>query len=946
MTPRLNGKFILVLLALTSVAGSDSRGQSDVDTTQQVHHTPRRNAPGLASNSPAPTHPSLQELKRIGASQSSYRIPSNVRRSVPSKSVIPQASLATYRKQIAPILQEACVDCHGAESQEGNIRIDTLNPDLFHGDDVNWWLEVLAVLTNGEMPPPDEAEITDDERTKVIDWLSAEIQAASATRRAEGGHSSFRRMTRYEYNYALQDLLGLPNDFAKDLPPESTSEDGFQNSSELLQMSTMQFETYTESARQALQQATIRGDRPDRIWWGVSMAAAWDDAWARHEKELEKIRHTRKGEPEKLERELQRRTDSFRGRSHKTHFKELSSGKTANASWSYGGAKYAWAPATTAPVVPATSDYVAVIPRKQKLIVELGDTVPDRGTLRVRVRAAKSSTEGAPTPSLQLEFGWQASNDSAASVRISETDMRIDATEDQPRFYQWDIPLSEIYPRNSVRNISQMGDLPSPSEFVKLVNSSESQTDIQLDYVEIIAPVYDHWPPESHNRIFIASQNKTNEPAYAREVLSNFMSRAWRRNVNAAEIDQKMVLFAKIRTHCRDFEEAMIEVLASVISSPNFLYVGNRCEAEQATLNDDDSEVASLQSQESAIGSKLSPAVLRQANSATQLSFFLWSSLPDEELLQLAMAGRLRETEVWEQQVERMLKDPRIQRLAKHFPRQWLGMSLLDFLDVDEMAYPQFDRSLKEAMQEEPIAFFREVLRNNHSVLDFLHAEYTMSNERLARHYGLKNVFGNHFRRVPIDVQHPRGGLLTQAGLLAMNSDGKDSHPLKRGIWLLERILNDPPPPPPPAVPEIDLADPKIAKMTLKQRIEDHRNQPACISCHAKIDPWGIAFENYDAIGSWRDEIRSRPVDATSVLFNGQRLNGMDGLKRFLLEHRQDQFVRAMVYKMATYGVGRPLSFRDRATIERIVADVRKQGDGLATMIKLIATSELFSRIE
>jgi len=206
----------------------------------------------------------------------------------------------------------------------------------------------------------------------------------------------------------------------------------------------------------------------------------------------------------------------------------------------------------------------------------------------------------------------------------------------------------------------------------------------------------------------------------------------------------------------------------------------------------------------------------------------------------------------------------------------------------------------------------------------------------------LTHVRGNHFRRVQVDASQNRGGLLTQAGLLAMNSIGDDSHPLKRGVWLLERILNDPPPPPPPAVPEIDLADPEIAKMTLKERIEDHRNHAACMSCHAKIDPWGIAFENYDALGQWRNQVKGKPVDAASLLFNKQELSGMDGLKRFLLEHRQDQFVRALVYKMATYALGRPMTFGDHARIDNITADVRQHGDGLVTMIHTLIASELF----
>lgn len=284
-----------------------------------------------------------------------------------------------------------------------------------------------------------------------------------------------------------------------------------------------------------------------------------------------------------------------------------------------------------------------------------------------------------------------------------------------------------------------------------------------------------------------------------------------------------------------------------------------------------------------------------------------------------------------------MLADDRSRRLSKHFVFQWLDMQLLEFRSV-----PRGLASLKQAMQQEPIELFHEMLRTDESALDFIHSDYTMANERLALHYGLPAIKGNHFRRIELRPQNRRGGLLTHSGLLAMNSAGDDSHPLKRGVWLLESLLNDPPPPPPPAVPEIDLADPEIAKMTLKEQIEDHRNHAACMSCHAKIDPWGIAFENYDSLGSWRNRIKGKPVDASSKLFNKQELNGMDGLKRYLLLNRQDQFVRALVYKLTTYGLGRPLTFADRSEIDAITTKVRQQGDGLKTMIKLIVMSDLF----
>ncbi len=914
------GRCVICFVTLLCAACDVATGQADDGPTSTS--VAEATVDGVTDgDSPLPT---LEQLKAAGALRSSYR--KHQQPSVGTEA--PKPKLAAFRKDIQPILREACIQCHGPETQEGNIRIDTLDPDLLQGSDVDWWLEVVAVLSNGEMPPPDEVQLADDDRSKLIQWLSSEIQVASTVRRAEQGHSSFRRMARYEYNYALQDLLGLPYDFATDLPPESSSEDGFQNSSEMLHMSAVQFGTYHELSRRALQQATVRGERPAQIYWGVSMQTAAASEWTKQEAELEKIRQQHKDDPEKLKQELDRRTEGFQKPPTGTHYRNQSTGQAARVSWGYGGAKYAWPPAQMSPEVPPVSPHIAVIPLRQKLIVELGDTVPDTGTLRVRARAARTSVKSTRIPSLQLEFGWQASNDSHASVKIGGHDLAVHAAPDKPQFYQWDVPLSEIYPRNSVRKKSKMGDLPSPSEYVKLVNSSDIHGDIQIDYVEITAPVYDHWPPDSHNRIFFDSANKENETVYAREVLTRFMSRAWRRRVTTSEVDQKLALLTQIRPDCDDFQEAMVEVLATVLASPNFLYVVR----EDAAL-----EGLSERRQQHLHRDSLSDYDL-----ATRLSMFLWCSTPDEELLGLAASGQLSSPDVLGRQVERMLTDARSRRFSKHFVRQWLGMQLLDFLAIDRKVYPQFDPTLKEAMQEEPVAFFHHVLQNDRSVLDFIHADYTMANERLARHYRLSRVYGNHFRLVKLESHHRRGGLLTQAGLLAMNSDGKDSHPLKRGIWLLESLLNDPPPPPPPAVPEIDLADPEIAKLTLKQRIEDHRNHAACLSCHEKIDPWGIAFENFDAVGNWRMQVQGKPVDASSLLFNGQKLVGMDGLKRFLLKNRQDQFARAMVHKMTTYALGRPLTFGDRSSVDQITAEVRKRGDGLATMVTLIVTSELF----
>ena len=863
--------------------------------------------------------PSYEELKASGAKRSRY-VSGDLKRMVGQT---PQPKLEQFSRDVLPTLKRACLDCHGPENQEGNLRLDTLDPNLQAGKDTSWWLEVLAVLNNGEMPPSDAAPLAEAERVRLVEWLATEIQVASAVRRVEGGASSFRRMTRYEYNHALQDLLQLPWDFAKDLPPEAASEDGFQNSSELLHITGMQLDTYRAIARKALSRAMPAGDQPKTLHWSVSMKQASAIEWPKQKEQLKKAREKFVDDPGRLEKELERLKNSFKQPHGGTYYRNKATGDTARSSWAYYGAKYAHRPVAEMERFPSDVADVAIVPRGQGLIIELGDQIPSDGMMRVRVRASRGPSAGEQIPSLQLQFGWRASNEGRALLRVSSTDTEIVADPDQPGIYEWEVPLGEIYPRNSVRNVTKMGEMPNPSEYIRFYNSSVSQGDIQIDHVQVSTPVYETWPPSSCSKILFERDDRVKEISYARQVVSAFMQKAWRRPISDEELDLKMDFFKSIRPSCDGLEEAVIEVLASVLSSPHFLYL-----SQGEVFGQQDSEAGD--------------AILSDVDLATRLSMFLWCSVPDEELLTLAVNQKLGNDVVLAQQVSRMLADPRAARFAKQFVQQWLGLQGLEYLDIDRKTKPQFTPALKEAMSLEPVAFFQEILESNGSVLDFIHSDYTVVNEVLARHYGIKDVSGNQFRRVSLDLGQRRGGVLTQAGLLTMNSAGTDSHPLKRGIWLLEKILNDPPPPPPPAVPEIDLADPEIAKLSLKEQLADHRNQAACMSCHAKIDPWGIAFENYDALGRWRNQIEGKPVDASSRLFNEQELKGMDGLKRFLLENRQDQFVRALTYKMSAYAIGRPLTFADHSTIDQIASSLRKQDDGLADLVKLIVTSPLF----
>ena len=817
---------------------------------------------------------------------------------VTATKAVPMANVALFHESIEPVLTKSCLVCHGPEKSEGRLRIDQLNPDLLAGPDVERWREILAALSKSEMPPEDASDyaLADADRGRIVDWLSGELNSASLVRRHRQEHSSFRRLTNYEYNYALQDLLGLPYALPNKLPPETASEDGFKNSSELLQMSVSQFQTYREIGLNALRRATVSGERPQAVTYIISMPEEVAKV------EANKDDKAADGNPEKKRKPRNQQQLFHRETGESIPF---AAGKTM--------------PRTDAVVgqTPPVSPVVLVLPRNNELKLDLDRFLPDEGIMRVRIRAGRSSMAPDEYASLRLIFSAHTSNDANFTEVISERDIPITAPAEKPEFIHFDIPLSDIQ-RNPFRHLETT--FPRRDEFLHIRNISnapggEDSLQVLIDHIEIVAPFYEQWPPKSHTEIFFASDNKSDEQIYGREVLTRFLKKVWRRPVSAQDVDPFMTLLGKYRPEFATFEEAMVEVLATALATPEFLYVTQRASS----------------------GETKSPARISEFELANRLAVFLWSSIPDDELLSLAERGTLHEPDVLAAQVNRMLADPRASRFSQNFVEQWLGLDRMS-----SVTHIAADDPLRAAMLEEPVAFFNEALKHNGSVIDFIHSDYAVVNERLAAHYRIPGVYGPHFRRVPITPQTHRGGLLTSAAIMTMNSDGKDSHPLKRGVWMLKRFLDDPPPPPPPNVPEVDLTDPEILKMTLRERIINHRNKPACLSCHSRIDPWGIAFENYDALGAFRTHVNDQPVDAASELFNRQTLAGIDGLKRYLLLDRQDQFAGAMVHKLSAYALGRPLSFGDNADIENLTSQFRRHDDRLGDLIHLIVSSDLF----
>jgi hypothetical protein len=401
----------------------------------------------------------------------------------------------------------------------------------------------------------------------------------------------------------------------------------------------------------------------------------------------------------------------------------------------------------------------------------------------------------------------------------------------------------------------------------------------------------------SRRRIFTCRpETPAREAACARTILTALAQRAYRRPVTADDLDPLMELYAAGRAEGSTFDAGIEQALRLVLASPKFLV---RVEKPPAAVGGVD-RVSDLEL-------------------ASRLSFFLWSSIPDDELLKLAGQGRLHEPAVLQAQVQRMLRDPRSRALVDSFATQWLRMRNLRSHDPIARDFPNFDNELREAFRIETELFFGSIIREDRSVLDLLNADYTYVNERLARHYGIPNVYGSHFRRVTVQ-QEARRGLLGQGSILTVTSYPNRTSPVLRGKWVLENILGTPPPAPPADVPDLEENQPGDEARSLRARLEAHRRNPTCASCHRVMDPLGLALENFDGLGQWRDKEPGGAINPTGQLADGTPIDGPVALRNALLE-RREVFVRALTEKLMTYALGRGIELDDKPLVRNVARE-------------------------
>jgi hypothetical protein len=433
--------------------------------------------------------------------------------------------------------------------------------------------------------------------------------------------------------------------------------------------------------------------------------------------------------------------------------------------------------------------------------------------------------------------------------------------------------------------------------------------------------------PESHWRIMIREPASAAEaPEAARSILERFATRAYRRPVTSDEV-ARLVGFVELALKNGDsFERGIQLAVQAALVSPHFLF---RVELDSGSR--DAGQDAPGRERSEPIG---------EFEVASRLSYFLWSSMPDPELFRLAAEGKLRARETLAQQVRRMLRDPKARALVDNFAGQWLHVRGLKAASPDRAQFPGFDEPLRAAMLRETELFFADVMREDRSILDFLDADFTYLNERLARHYGVAGVSGDRFRRVRLS-DRARGGLLSQASILTVTSNPNRTSPVKRGKWVLEQILGTPPPPPPPEVPELKETAKGQAIVSLRRRMEQHRASASCAVCHNRLDPIGFGLENYDAIGAWREREGDEPIDASGTILAGDSFHGPKELKA-ILRSRPREFGRCLTEKMLTYALGRGLRDADRGAVARIVEDLAANQFRFSVVVLGIVTSDPF----
>lgn len=807
------------------------------------------------------------------------------------------AGAADFKKNIRPILEEYCYDCHGDGEASGGMALDKFNPDHDVAGSRDMWWHVLKNLRAGVMPPQKRDQPTEAEKERIGHWILQSVFAADPEN-PDPGRVTIRRLNRVEYHNTIHDLLGVDYDTASAFPPDDTGH-GFDDIGDVLTLPPMLLEKYVVAANEIISEAvpTVASVMPEKIIAGRQFHGGDESA-----------------------------NDSGRRQNR------------GGRSLSY------YQPAAVSNI------FNVKFPGKYQLAVSLMvnekfvDGVFDLNQCRLIFRADGKEL-------LNEEYSWEGG---------------------KPYHYQYEQDWTA-------------GDHALSFELEPLTTNAPTRSlSMQIVSVKVSGPeASEHWVPAKDYAKFFPRKvpaDAAGRQAYARELLGTFALRAFRRPPEDQTLDRLVNLAESIyRQPGKTFEAGVAQGMVAVLASPRFLFLEEHAE----------------KSPEKSAGAGAYPFI-DEYSLASRLSYLLWSSMPDEELMRLAGTGQLRTN--LNAQVARMLKDPRSSAFVQDFVGQWLRTRDIATIPIDarsvlaredkfdpeiarnrarfhelndkagqltederkemqslresfrrsnrESLRADMDDDVRSAMRAETEMSFNYILREDRSLLELLDCDYTFLNERLAKHYGIPDVHGDEMRLVKLPADSPRGGILTQGSMLAVTSNPTRTSAVKRGVFILDNVLGMPPPPPPPNLPPLEDAHTGDTNRTpsLRELLAAHRKNPLCCSCHNRMDPLGLALENFNAMGMWRTQEFGEPIDSTGTLITGEKFKNIQELKHILVTKHAKDFYTTVTEKLLTYALGRGLEYYDVETVDQIVARIEKNDGRVSALIAGVVESAPFQK--
>jgi len=829
-------------------------------------------------------------------------------------------------------VENRCIDCHDADTKKGGLDLDVLLSAPLDEKTFAKWVRAHDLVRDGEMPPKKKPQPTETERAAFLAGVNETLVTDELARRAANGRATFRRLNRTEYENTLRDLFDLPGLAVRDLLPEDGRADGYDKVGGALDLSHVQMAKYLEAADKALNTAiATQPERPplfkDRLYPGdqyqIKIVLLGGDAVC-----LKDLQYDPSVIPQPPSARLEKGLREFEQEKLFPYHGSIGIFRHDDDAFHADFARFA-------PIQPGMYRVRLSI---WSFFWDKGQVLPSP---RTEVASLNASDRGV--------LGYF----DAPSLKPTEYEAVVWLNRGEDLVFN----AASLVPRRVGEEKGRAAEATTPG--------------IALDWLDVEGPLLDAWPTPAHRRVFgdlplvqfdrksdikpphrIPQGQRTpaswpnykvdypNQPIWtvasaapeqdAEKLLRDFLPRAFRRPIVEEELARYVGLVRERLAAKVTFEEAMRAAYQAALCAPDFLFLRE----PRGALDD--------------------------FALASRLSYFLWDTMPDAELTQLAAAGKLHDPATLHAQAERLLNDPKASRFIADFTDQWLDLRDLDLTSPDKKLYPEFHPILHDAMPAETRAFFCEMLEHDLPVRNVVRSDFAMLNQRLADLYGVEGVSGGAIRKVTLADGAKRGGLLTQAAVLKVTANGTTTSPVKRGAWVMRKILGQPPQPPPPAVPAVE---PDISGVTtIRAQLEKHRADPTCAGCHAKIDPAGLALESYDVIGGWRDRYRSvekgdkaevppgarnigfklgLAVDPSGQLADGRAFANLDDLERHLLANER-QLARNFVGQLLTYGTGAAPTFADRAEIERILDATAQSSYGVRSIVHAIVQSSFF----